>query len=138
MKYLGLFLICTFFLIAACKNTASEPKLVQPDHTIINPANSETLALLQGRWKNVSDPKNTMVIEGNSKKEEYEGMEVTNLSYFELDNRCINLNMPDQTPETDRYIIIENVCLYIKEISEENLVIANAESGNFLVYQRVK
>lgn len=102
----------------------------------------QTLYLLQGKWQHIEDKSNYLVFEGNYRKETADGMTAWDKEEFSLSDKCLNESDRDNVIEKEeaKYIsgIKSDLCWYIIEVDEENLMLSYMGRGNTLTYKRVK
>ena len=137
------------FVLIACKNNSESTSLTEKDGTEIennisekttekNP--SENLVLLQGTWRNVLDPLSTIVFEGNTSQNLYDGLETGKTILFTIDSTCKNGSNPAGSEEVDKYISTTGSaeeCYYIVTLDEENLVMSFLGKGNTLTFKKI-
>ena len=137
------------FVLIACKNKSESTSLTEKDGTEIennipekttekNP--SENLVLLQGTWRNVLDPLSTIVFEGNTSQNLYDGLETGKTILFTIDSTCKNGSNPAGSEEVDKYISTTGSaeeCYYIVTLDEENLVMSFLGKGNTLTFKKI-
>lgn len=107
-----------------------------------HPNTKQTFDLLQGKWQHIDDKSNYLMFEGNFRKETAEGMSGWDEEEFSLSDKCLNESDKDNGIEKEeaKYIscLKSDLCWYIIEVDEENLMLSYMGRGNTLTYKRVK
>ena len=118
--------------------TTNRTETKPDDHLNTN----QTLDLLQGKWQHIDDNSNYLVFEGNYRKETAEGMTGWDEEEFSLSDKCLNESDNDKGIEREesKYIscLKSDLCWYIIDVDEENLMLSYMGRGNTLTYRRVK
>tara|TARA_R110002072_G_scaffold14272_2_gene59419 strand:- start:129266 stop:129715 length:450 start_codon:yes stop_codon:yes gene_type:complete len=146
MNYLVGILLFTILLIG-CKNEGNTSKITDADTTEVekNTIDSTTemtsanFKLIQGTWRNVDDPFSTLVFEGNTTKNFYDGMDVGKIIEFSLGNNCEDGSNPENSSENDAYISTKgsaNECYYIVKLDQDSLIMSFLGRGNTLRFKR--
>lgn len=103
---------------------------------------TETMELLQGTWQHVEDPTNYLVFEKNLRKEIVGGMSEWDSEVFILSDKCLNESDKGAVATTEKGYYISctqsDLCWFVEEVDEDNLVLSYMDRGNFLTYKRVK
>jgi len=101
-----------------------------------------TEELIQGKWQHIDDTSNYLVFEDNYRKEIAGGMSSWDEEEYTISDGC--LNESDRAngieKEEDKYLSCKksDLCWYIIEVDEENLMLSYMGRGNTLTYKRVK
>jgi hypothetical protein len=150
-----LFLLSFLVITIACNQ--SQTKSSKQDTQIDNPSQTNNLTeqqtenhpstklteeLIQGKWQHIDDTSNYLVFEDNYRKEIAGGMSGWDEEEYTISDGC--LNESDKAngleKEEDKYLSCKksDLCWYIIEVDEENLMLSYMGRGNTLTYKRVK
>lgn len=129
-----LFFFSLYGLVACDKNPVSKPASNLSEQVL-----TSELLMLQGRWQNEEDEKETIEFRGLKKISEYAGLEIREELEVSVSNACND--KPHESLEGGKYINeikISGLCYYIVKLHKNQLELSYVGRGNTLRYKKVK
>ena len=143
------FCIITLCLLYACGKTGSqqsaknnkdslqENKEIKADNQETIPSAEEIAKKLQGKWQSVDDAKSFIEFKGEFHTDIYDN-EAMEKEKFTISKSCPDTDNPNLKSEKAEFLVVGDMCWFIEQVDEHDLVLNYTSRGNTLRYKKVK
>lgn len=93
--------------------------------------------LLQGTWQSYDDPKSVIEFKDQYYIDYYDNEKIDENKFW-LDKSCPDTGVSGKTGENEKYLVVDDMCWFINEVTESLLDLTYTSRGNTLMYKKIK
>ena len=146
------FCIITLCLLCSCGKTGSQESSADKKDTLQEieadtektaenkttiPSAEEIAKKLQGKWQSVDDAKSFIEFKGEFHTDIYDN-EAMEKEKFTISKSCPDTDNPNLKSEKAEFLVVGDMCWFIEQVDEHDLVLNYTSRGNTLRYKKVK
>jgi FtsZ-binding cell division protein ZapB len=93
--------------------------------------------LLQGTWQSYDDPKSVIEFKDQYYIDYYDNEKIDENKFW-LDKSCPDTGESGKTGENEKYLVVDDMCWFINDVTESLLDLTYTSRGNTLMYKKIK